>query len=171
MAFSALIASASLCLHPAKAENTQVTSPIGASFDAFWNAARNRPFDEQEAAWDRVVEHPRQDVYASVVWESRDNPRWKAEKDQQLSQRFAKYPDVGAQVSATARQLQSAIPIQVRAFRKLFPSAPVRPPIQLMLAPNFDAKSGVLSDGSPVLVFAVDSLVLEKADMGIIFPH
>jgi hypothetical protein len=44
-------------------------------------------------------------------------------------------------------------------------------PIQLVLAPNLDAKSGVLGNGTPVLVFAVDSLILERADMSVIFPH
>jgi hypothetical protein len=160
-----------LCLHQAKAESFQDTSSIGASFDAFWAAARDRPFDEQETLWDKLIELPRPDTYASVVWESRDNPRWKDAKDQSLRYRFAEYPRVSAQISATARALQSDLPIQLTRFRKLFADAPTRLPVQLVLAPNFDAKSGVLSDGTPVLVFAVDSLVLENADMSILFPH
>jgi hypothetical protein len=171
MAFIALMVSAFHWLPLAKAARVQDTASIGASFDAFWAAARDRPFDEQEAAWDKLIEQPRQDIYASVVWECRDKARWREEKEQSLRQRFGQYPRVSGQISTTARELQSAMRIQVTRFRKLFPDAPARPSIQLLLAPNFDAKSGVLSNGAPVLVFAVDSLVLEKADMSILFPH
>jgi hypothetical protein len=170
LVFTAMLLSASLC-GLAEAAGISDTAPIGASFDAFWAAAHDRPFDEQEAAWDRLIEQPRRDTYASVVWESRDNPRWKEAKDQLLRQRFAAYPRISGQISATARELESAARVQATRFRKLFPDAPARPRIQLLLAPNFDAKSGVFSDGTPVLVFAVDSLVLENADMSIIFPH
>jgi hypothetical protein len=170
-ATTCLLVVALFCPYPAKTAGVEAAASIGAAFHAFWNAARDRPFDEQEAAWDRLVEQPRQDLYASVVWESQDNPRWKEGKDLLLRQRFAQYPGISAQVSAMASELRSAIPIQVRRFRGLFPDAPMRPPIQLVLAPNFDAKSGVLHDGRPVLAFAVDTLVLEKADMSIIFPH
>jgi hypothetical protein len=170
LAVTALMLSAVLCLQ-AKAQSARETSSIGASFDAFWKVARDRPFDEQEAAWDRLIEQPRHDTYASVVWESRDNSRWKEEKDQLLRQRFAEYPRISGQISATALSMQSAIRIQVTEFRKLFPDAPARLPVQLLLAPNFDAKSGVLSGGAPVLVFSVDTLLLENADMSILFPH
>ena len=170
-AFNIVMVAASLCLHQAKAGSVQHTSSIGASFDVFWVAAHDRPFDQQAAAWDRLVERPRQDIYASVVWESRDNPRWREAKDQSLRQRFAEYPRVSDQISARAHAMQSGMRTQATRFRKLFPDAPARPPVQLVLAPNFDAKSGVLSNGTPVLVFAVDSLVLENADMSILYPH
>ncbi len=60
------------------------TPAIGASFIAFWTTARDRPFEEQEAAWDRLIEGPRHDIYASVVWEIRDHVDWKEQKDKLL---------------------------------------------------------------------------------------
>jgi hypothetical protein len=53
---------------PARAAVDRALS-IAASFDAFWAAARDRPFTEQQEAWDRLIERPRRDLYASVVWE------------------------------------------------------------------------------------------------------
>lgn len=144
---------------------------IGASFDAFWTAARARPFQAQEALWNRIIERPRADVYANVVWEIRDHPDWKERKDRQLRGLFAKYPQLGPRIAPGARTLKSQIPVQARRFRRLFPDAAIRPRVELVLAPNFDAKSGVLGDGTPVLAFAVDTLLLERANSSVIFPH
>jgi hypothetical protein len=88
-----------------------------------------------------------------------------------LKRRFAAYPGVSREIPSLAHTLESRTPQEVARFRELFPDAPAHPPIRLPLAPNFDAKSGVLADGIPVLVFAVDSLVLEHADMSVLFPH
>jgi hypothetical protein len=162
---------ARLCMEPSQAAIFDQSASIAASFDAFWTAARGQPFQEQEAIWDKVVERPRQDLYSTVVWEARDHSDWQERKDQLLRQRFLEYPRVSAQIPPTARALQSDVPIQAIRFRGLFPDAPVRPPVQLVLAPNFDAKSGVLGNGTPVLVLAVDSLLLEGADLSVIFPH
>jgi hypothetical protein len=168
---SAATLSALACMECANAAAIDHTPSIAESFAAFWTAARNRPFADQEVAWDKVIEQPRQDVYASVVWEVRDNPQWKEGRERLLRQRFPEYSTVSDRIPATARMLESDIPAQVRRFRRLFPDAPARPLVQLVLAPNFDAKSGVLGNGIPVLVFAVDSLILERADMSVIFPH
>jgi hypothetical protein len=110
-------------------------------------------------------------VYASVVWETRDYPGWKESKRRTLQRRFAEYPLVSAEILSAARTLESGAAMKVAQFRRLFPDAAARPSIQWVLAPNFDAKSGVLGNGTPVLAFAVDSLVLEHADMDVLFPH
>src|SRR6267142_1486269 len=110
-ALSAVLLSGPSCMNPAEAVTAQQTPTIGASFDAFWMAARDRPFEEQQAIWDQVIEQPRQDVYASVVWEERDHARWKEAKEQLLRRRFAQYASVGDQISPAARNLQSNIPI------------------------------------------------------------
>jgi hypothetical protein len=144
---------------------------IAASFDAFWAAARARPFGEQQEAWDRLIERPRRDLYASVVWEIDHHPRWREDRELMLKRRFAAYPGISREIPSVARALESRIPQEVARFRELFPDAPARPPVRFLLAPNFDAKSGVLADGIPVLVFAVDTLVLEHADMSVLFPH
>jgi hypothetical protein len=168
---SAAMLSALACMEFADAAAINQTPSIGASFAAFWTAAGNRPFADQEAIWDKVVGQPRQDVYASVVWEVRDNLHWKEEKERLLRQRFIEYPRVRGQIPRVARTLESNISVQEARFRALFPDAAARPSIQLVLAPNFDAKSGVLENRTPVLVFAVDSLILEHTDMSVVFPH
>jgi hypothetical protein len=146
-------------------------SPIAVSFEEFWAAARDRPFPDQEQAWDRYIERPRRGLYASVVWEAAHHPHWREDRERQLKRRFAEYSRVNREVSSAAQALASRIPAAIARFRALFPDAPAHPPIRLLLAPNFDAKSGVLRPGVPVLVFAVDSLVLEGADMSLLFPH
>ncbi|MGB6306273.1 MAG: hypothetical protein WBF89_00670 [Steroidobacteraceae bacterium] len=166
-----LALAATLPLAAAGAATDRPTPSIGASFDAFWTAAHDQPFERQEALWDRLIEQPRQDLYASVVWETRDYPGWKESKQRTLQRRFAQYPRVSDQILAAAKTLESSAPSKTAQFRRLFPDAPARPSIQWVLAPNFDAKSGLLGDGTPVLAFAVDSLVLEHADMDVLFPH
>jgi uncharacterized protein YjaZ len=170
-ALNAFVLLSVACMELADAAAIHQTPSIGASFDAFWAAAHDRPFEEQLAIWDEVVEQPRKDVYASVVWETRDHLHWKEEKERLLRLRFLEYPHVSGQIPIAARTLRADFSIQVTRFHKLFPDAPARPSIQLVLAPNFDAKSGVLVNRTPVLVFAVDSLVLERADLSVIFPH
>ena len=147
------------------------TPSIGTSFEAFWTAAHDQAFEQQEALWDRLIEQPRQDLYASVVWEMRDYPGWQESKQRGLRRRFAEYPLVSGEILAAAGTLESGAAIKEAQFRRLFPDAAGRPSIQWVLAPNFDAKSGVLGSGAPVLVFAVDTLVLEHADMDVLFPH
>lgn len=145
--------------------------PISASFAAFWPAAEGKPFLQQEQAWSRTIEAPRRAVYDAVVWEKQHDPYWQARRQLWLRARFAKYPALAAGIPAEVQVLQQAIAAQVPRFRKLFPDADAHPPITVLLAPNFDAKSGLLQDGSPVLVFAADSLLLEHAKLDIVVPH
>ena len=44
------------------------------SFEAFWPTAQGKPFAEQEALWNRLIEGPRESLYRAVVWEVRDTP-------------------------------------------------------------------------------------------------
>ena len=145
--------------------------PIGVSFQAFWQSANGQPFARQEQIWNQLVEAPRSDLYASVVWEKQHHPDWQRQKQRQLQARFAHYPELAARIPEEARALRAMIATQPLRFRTLFPDAAVHPPVELVLAPNFDAKSGVLSDGTPVLAFAVDSLLLEQANLDIVVPH
>lgn len=147
------------------------TASIAASFQAFWSEAQARPFEEQEALWDKFIEQPRQELYDRVVWEKRDYPHWEQEKTGALRARFAAYTTISSQIPAAADTLEAAIPAQAARFRKLFPDAPANPHVAVLLAPDFDSKSGVQADGTPVLALAVDTLLLEKADTSILFPH
>jgi len=165
-----MILSAPTCMQLAQAAASGQQA-IEAAFDAFWSDARSRPFPAQETLWDKIIERPRQELYEAVVWEASDFRDWQERKEQLLRRRFAEYPRVSARLAPAARALRAEIPGQVIKFNRLFPDAPARPPIELVLAPNFDAKSGLLANGTPVLVLAVDSLLLEDADLGVIFPH
>lgn len=127
------------------------TPPIDASFAAFWSAAAGQPFAQQEQAWDRQIEAPRRDLYDSVVWETQHEPDWRARRQRWLRARFAQYPALAAGIPAETQALQRVIASQALRFRKLFPDADAHPPVAILLAPNFDAKSGVRGDGTPVL--------------------
>jgi hypothetical protein len=145
--------------------------PVGVSFQAFWQSANRQPFARQEQIWNQLVEAPRSDLYASVVWEKQHRPDWQVQKQRLLQARFAQYPELASRIPEEARALRATITTQSLRFRMLFPDADAHPPIVLVLAPNFDAKSGVLSDDTPVLAFAVDSLLLEQANLDIVVPH
>src|SRR5215472_1706263 len=73
---------------------------LTASFQEFWTGAQGKPFGEQEALWDRYIEGPRQELYDWVVWEKRDAPEWRKEKDYTLKARFAAYPGISDHLSA-----------------------------------------------------------------------
>jgi|SRR6185312_3262539 len=149
----------------------EASPSLSDSFQAFWRAAQGKPFSDQEALWDKYIESPRQDVYDSIVWEKRDYPNWRKAKDANLALRFASYPKIGDQIAAAASSLASAIPVQAKKFQQLFPDASAEPPVVMVLAPDFDSKTGVLTGGKPVLALSVDTLLLEKADVSILFPH
>lgn len=144
---------------------------IKTSFAAFWTAAKGQSFDVQMQAWDKQIETPRRDLYAAVVWEAQEHPDWSARRQRFLQARFAKYPDLAAGIPSESQALQRTLATVLPAFHRMFPDASLHPPVDVLLAPNFDAKSGVLPDGSPVLVFAIDSLLLEHADLSIVVPH
>lgn len=146
-------------------------TPIATAFGTFWSAAQGQPFEKQLTLWDTLIEQPRQGLYDWVVWEKRDNPNWEKEKAAALKARFADYTRIGIQVPAAARALEADIPAQAARFRVLFPDASANPSVAVVLAPDFDSKSGVLADGTPVLALSIDTLILEKADSSILFPH
>ncbi len=145
--------------------------PIATSFETFWTAAQGQPFEKQMALWDSLIEQPRQQLYDWVVWEKRGNPGWQKEKTAALKARFGAYTRIGSQIPAAARALEADIPAEVAKFRGLFPDASANPSVAVVLAPDFDSKSGVLTDGTPMLALSIDTLILEKADLTILLPH
>lgn len=150
---------------------TQDMPPVAAAFYAFWRQAYGRPFEEQERLWDRWIEAPHRGLYAAVVWE-RNQPSFdESKRHRQLQQRFAAYVELAPRIYLGVQNLQATLVAQTQRFRGLFPGADLQSPVEIVLAPNFDAKSGVLGDGRPVLVLAVDSLLLERADLSIVLPH
>jgi hypothetical protein len=144
---------------------------ITRSFAEFWSTAEGKPFLQQEQAWSRDIEAPRRGIYDAVVWEKQHDPYWQARRQIWLRARFARYPALAAGIPAEVQALQDAIAKQSIRFRALFPAADSHLPIVILLAPNFDAKSGVLGDGKPVLAFAVDSLLMEHAQLDVVVPH
>lgn len=170
--FALLLFATSLCAQPVIAATAAADAqPITASFAAFWTAAQGKPFAQQEALWDRYIEQPRAALYRAVVWEVRDNPQWQSGRERMLQARFARYPQVAAGIPAEAAEIAAQLRAQTVRFRQLFPSAAGAPRAVIVLAPDFDAKSGVLPDGTPVLALAADTLALEKADLRILLPH
>jgi hypothetical protein len=147
------------------------TPSITTSFAAFWSVAKEKPFLQQESAWNRDIEAPRRDIYDAVVWEKQHDPYWQARRQLWLRARFARYSALAAAIPAEVRALQEAIAKQSVRFEALFPDADPYPPVTILLAPNFDAKSGVLGNGKPVLAFAADSLLMEHAALDVIVPH
>ena len=144
---------------------------VAASFATFWRAAKGRPLAQQLEAWDRDIEAPRRDLYAAVVWEASRHQDWQARKRRFLQARFAAYPELAVDIPAEERTLRRVLDQQIPRFHRVFPDADLNLPIEWLLAPNFDAKSGVLADGRPMLVFSVDSVSLKKAALDIVVPH
>ncbi len=144
---------------------------ISTSFTRFWSDAEGKPFEQQQQAWDHDIETPRRDIYDAVVWEKQHDPYWQARRQIWLRRRFTRYPALAADIPAEVRSLQDAVAKQSVRFKSLFPDADTHPPVTILLAPNFDAKSGVLANGKPVLAFAADTLLMEHANLDIVVPH
>lgn len=155
------------CMGPAHAEVPSITT----SFTEFWAAAEGKPFLQQEHAWNRSIEALHRDVYDTVVWEKQHDPYWQARRQMWLRKRFERYPTLAVDIPVEVRALQDAVAQQSVRFKTLFSDADAHPPVMILLAPNFDAKSGVLGNGKPVLVFAADTLLLEHAKLDIVVPH
>jgi hypothetical protein len=154
----------------AASSHSDSVPPIDQSFTTFWQAAKDKPFAEQLALWDKFIEAPREALYQSVVWEVRDNPNWKLDKEKGLKARFEQYRSMGADIPDGVHAINAALDVQAKRFAHYFGTSG-QPHAVVVLAPDFDAKSGVLPNGEPVLVLAVDSLMLEKASMEIVLPH
>jgi hypothetical protein len=167
----ALLLGAAICARAAMTPTPQRGRTITASFDAFWTAAQGKPFPQQEALWNRYIEGPRAALYRAVVWEVRDNPNWRTSRRQMLQARFAQYPRIAARIPAEAADIETQLRTQTGRLRSLFPGAAAVPRAIIVLAPDFDSKSGVLPDGTPALALAVDTLALESADLRILLPH
>ncbi|KRF02085.1 hypothetical protein ASG87_11415 [Frateuria sp. Soil773] len=163
----ALLAGTGSADTPDMSAGMQYMPPVAAQFYTFWRQAYGRPFAEQERLWDRLVEAPRRDLYASVVWERHDE----AARRRQLQRRFAAYVELAPRILLGTQNLIASVAAQNERFRRLFPGADAEPPVEVVLAPGFDAKSGVRGDGRPVLALAVDSLLLERADLDVVLPH
>lgn len=154
----------------ASAPQVQAAPPIEQSFTTFWQVAKDKPFAEQEVLWDKFIEAPRQDLYQSVVWEVRNYPDWKRQKDASLKVRFDQYRSISGDIPKGVRDIDAALTVQAKRFAQYFGSSG-QPRAVVVLAPHFDAKSGVMPNGDPVLALAVDSLLLEKASLDIVLPH
>ncbi|WP_147281774.1 hypothetical protein [Dyella solisilvae] len=154
----------------ASATQGDAPPPIDQSFTTFWRAAKGKPFAEQEKLWDKFIEAPREAVYQSVVWEVRNQPDWRQQKDLALSARFQEYQRIGQDIPEGVHAISDALNVQTKQFARYF-GASGQPKVMVVLAPNFDAKSGVLPNGEPVLALAVDTLLLEKASLDIVLPH
>jgi len=152
------------------AQHQDAAPPIDQSFMTFWQAAKDKPFAEQEKLWDKFIEGPREAVYRSVVWEVRNQPDWRQQKEKALPARFNEYQRMGQDIPGGVHAISEALGVQTKRFAQYF-GASGQPRVIVVLAPNFDAKSGVLPNGDPVLALAVDSLMLEKASLDIVLPH
>jgi len=146
------------------------TPPIDQSFTAFWQEAKDKPFVEQEALWDKFIEEPREAVYQSVVWEVRNHPDWKQGKEKLLRARFDKYQSMGQDIPEGVHAITAALDVQSKRFAQYFGTSG-QPRAVVVLAPHFDAKSGIMPNGEPVLALAADTLILEKASLDIVLPH
>lgn len=148
----------------------EAAPPIDQSFISFWAVAKDQSFAEQEMLWNKFIEDPREAVYQSVVWEVGHNPDWKQGKERALKDRFGQYRSMGKDIPGGVRTIGEALNVQVKRFTQYFGTS-WQPRVMVVLAPNFDAKSGVLPDGEPVLVLAIDTLLIEKPSLDILLPH
>lgn len=168
-AVAALLPALGLAVAPAAASSGASPS-IAQSFVAFWAAAHDKPFSQQQALWNRFIEAPREVLYRSVVWEVRDTPDWQQLKERTLRDRFAAYARIDREIPGEVDAIETTIERQTARFGRYFGSS-WRPHAVVLLAPNFDAKSGVLPGGRPILALAVDSLILENTKLDILLPH
>jgi len=142
-------------------------------FTQFWQAAKNQPFNDQIKLWDQFIESPHQEFFDFAVWEKQFRSNWPEAKAQNLEFRFAHYARLYGPIENAFDSFPSVVKTQIKRFKKIIPEFEPNFPIYAIVAPNFDAKSAIISANprSVALVIALDSVALEKADYEVLFPH
>ena len=142
-------------------------------FTRFWQAAKGKQFDEQVKLWDRYVESPHQEFFDFGVWEKQFRPKWADRKNENLRDRFSLYPSLYDSTEKAFDSFPFVVRRQIGRFKRVIPDFELTFPIYAVVAPNFDAKSALISSNprSVALLVAMDTVVLEKANYDILFPH
>ncbi|MBI4374863.1 MAG: hypothetical protein HY549_00275 [Elusimicrobia bacterium] len=136
---------------------------MGPQFREFWNAAQARSFDEQLKLWDDLVEGPHQKYFDHAVWRKHKNADWRERKRRLLQSAFRRYPELAPKIDLAFRQFEHVLGLQVDRFRQIFPDARFDLDIYAGLSPTFLGMVTSLEPGggSPVLVFAIDSIAAD----------
>jgi predicted metalloprotease with PDZ domain len=146
---------------------------LKSDFQQFWSQAKGKNPAEQVMLWNKIIEKPHQEFYDFAVWEKHFRPGWTETKNKTLKSRFNLYPAIYSDVESAFDTFPSVVKTQIDRFQKTVPNSKIDFPIYAIVAPNFDAKSAIVSrDPKSVgLVIAIDSIVLEKANYDVLFPH
>ena len=142
-------------------------------FVRFWQEAKFKPFSQQLQLWNLIIEEPHQPFFDFAVWEKQFRPNWSETKALALKSRLALYPELYAATLKAYETFPQVTQVQIERFKKIIPDFEPNFPVYAVVAPNFDAKSAVISPdkNSIALVIALDSIALEKANLDILFPH
>jgi hypothetical protein len=142
-------------------------------FKLFWEKAKGKSLSDQRKIWDQLIEAPHQKLFDGAVWEKQIRPEWFKIKDIALSARLKQYPDLYEPTLRNFDVLPQIIRDQVGRLKKVVTDLQVSFPIYLVVAPNFDAKSALISNNSEsvAVLLAADSLALEKANFDVLLPH
>ncbi len=140
-------------------------------FARFLQQSAGRPFDEQKALWESLVEGPHQALYDSCVWAS-DSTLSKEERREELLRKWLPlYQSRGAEILGRFRTFPGDLEKHFARFRERFPEARLPEAIVAMPSLTFNGKQ-VNADGhGPALLFGIDVMTERDEDLGVLFSH
>lgn len=140
-------------------------------FTQFLQQSAGRPFDEQKALWESLVEGPHQALYDSYVWAS-DSTRSKEERREELLREWLPiYQSRGAEILGRFRAFPEDLEKHFARFRERFPEARLPEAIVAMPSLTFNGKQVNLDGHGPALLFGIDVMTERDEDLGVLFSH
>lgn len=159
-----------------KSETSYRVINLGLDFDAFWNLAKDKEFEEQVKVWNDKIEKPHQVFYDGLVWQKMSNPKWEERKIRRLKEFFPKYQSLYPSMQSEFRHFDGTLEKQIKRFTQFFPDAHFNLPIYAVPSTTFNGKGGEGGDsgdpeGKTVLAFGIDMIVDRHDNPDVLYSH
>lgn len=145
---------------------------LGPNLDQFWQQANGKPFEQQLAIWNEIVEKPNQDLYDSLVHSKKYSKNWEEKRIKRLKRFFGKLPTEYLSYKKLFLDFDSTVGEQIRKYSARFPDSRFTGKIFAVPGASFNGKSGQLSQSKEnVLAFGIDVLHEMKDDTDVLYSH
>lgn len=145
---------------------------LGKEFDAFWEKAKSKPFEEQVKIWDEVVEAPHQDLYDSLVYSKKYSKDWPEKKTRRLKGFFAVLPHEYEATKKVFDGFENTVAEQIKKYSAKFPDSKFTNKIYAVPGATFNGKANELSQTKEtVLAFGINIMIEIDDDPDVLYSH
>jgi len=140
-------------------------------FAEFLQQSAGRPFDQQKALWESLVEGPHQALYDRHVWASTSSRSKEERREELLRSWLPIYQSRGAAILARFRTFREDLGKHFARFRERFPEARLPAAIVAMPSLTFNGKQVNMDGHGPALLFGIDVMTERDENLGVLFSH